>query len=117
VSLQINQDWFLPGDTFLLQVTALNLEAESFTANLCVILDPGVGDYWFWPGWAHWPPDMDSAELSLEAGEQRTFTVLNFPWRDTGQDSMSGISFWGALVDSNMSIVGEIGHVDFGFGP
>jgi hypothetical protein len=116
-TLHLNSSWFGPGDTFLLDVTVQNLAAEELTADLYVLLDPGIGDYWFWPGWAHWPPDMDSASLSLGAGEQRTFTVLNFPWRDTGLSSMSGVSFWGALVDATYSVVGEIGHVEFSFGP
>ena len=38
-------------------------------------------------------------------------------WPDTGNDSMTGNSFWGALVDSSASIVGEIGHLQFGYGP
>ena len=47
----------------------------------------------------------------------QSFEVLDFWWPDTGDLSMDGISFWAALVDSRAAIVGEIGHVEFGFGP
>jgi hypothetical protein len=68
---------------FLLQLTALNLEAEPITANLYVVLDPGICEYWFWPSLAHWPPDIASMPVSLESGAQQTFEVLNFTLPDT----------------------------------
>jgi hypothetical protein len=60
---------------------------------------------------------VDSTPVSLAPSTNQTFRVLNFTWPDTDWPSMDGIGFWGALLDSSMSVVGEIGHVEFGFGP
>jgi hypothetical protein len=117
VELSLNDRHVHPGDQLEIRATALNCGAEILSANLYVLLDPGIGEYWSWPNWTHWPPDLDSTPVSLEPGGRQTFEVFNLTWPDTGDLEMSGIGFWGALVDSGMNAVGEIGHVEFGFGP
>jgi len=37
---------------------------------------------------------------------------------DTGAAAMSGIAFWGAMTDGQITtVIGQLDHVMFGFGP
>jgi hypothetical protein len=115
VRLELNYTFFEPGETFLLAAVASNASAEPLAAQLYVLLDLQIGEYWFWPSWKHWPPDVDSQAVYLDPQSATPYWVLNFTWPNTGDLTMDGIRVWGALVDSSMSVVGEIGHVEFGF--
>ncbi|MCD4655771.1 WD40 repeat domain-containing protein, partial [bacterium] len=94
--LDLNQSNFHPRDQFYLSAKAVN--GRSFTpvinGNLYVMLDPGIGEYWFWPGWAHWPSDIDFVSISLAYGETDFFQVLDFTWPETGDMQISHINFW-----------------------
>jgi len=114
--LTLNQDYFAPGDPFHLSVQIVNGEAEPVAGALFILLDPGIGEYWFWPSWRHFPPDVDAQPVTLAPGASQTQTVLDFTWPDTAGAALEGVFFWGALVDPGMKIVGGVGAAGFAFG-
>jgi len=118
VNLTLNAGMFHPGQQFILQAVAANGSGTVLSANLFVFLDIGTGTYWFWPTWAEYPPAVDYQEITLAAGDGREVGILNFVWPDTGAAAMSGIAFWGAMTDGQITtVIGQLDHVMFGFGP
>jgi len=113
--LFLDQSFFSPGDHFLLTAAACNAGDAPLAIELYVLLDIGVGEYWFWPGWVHYPPETAAMPLVLSPSERSEHNVLDFTWPDTGGQSLSAIHFWAALLDARMAIIGEIGHAEFGF--
>jgi len=89
--------------------------------NVCFVL--GVfGEYWFWPRWRHYAPplstDIDFQTFDFDTGTADIEVVPPFIWPDTGGDSVSGIHFYGALLDSSFqAIIGNYADVTWGYGP
>jgi len=114
VFLTLNQTWFGPGDRYLLSAVYQSGEPAEFSAMLYIVLDPGFGQYWFWPSWAEYPPDIDGQPVKPRPGDRVEFTVLDFIW-PTVDGSLADIRFWGALVHGSDTIIGELGMVQFSY--
>lgn len=115
VELNLNSDYFTPGSIFHLEATAINWY-DPIDCNFFVILDPGIGVYWFWPSWNRWPDKIDYIPLNDFRGT-RTEVILDFVWPNVS-DSLNGVLFWGALSDPEITeAIGYVDRVEFGYGP
>ena len=103
---------FAPGEEFYLDAIVSNPGQPLTHVPLVVLLDLGVGEYWFWPSWRHYPPGMDFSSADIEPGQTR-FHILDFVWpRVPG--AQGAASFFGALLDAGFSaIIGQIGSYSF----
>ncbi|MBN2056198.1 hypothetical protein JW905_14835, partial [bacterium] len=107
-----------PGDTFWILAGVCNPDLPVPAAPFVAMLDIGIGEYWFFPRWLHWPPDFDFLPTDLETGVTSIQVLAPFTWPDTGADSLDGITMYGAILTTDMTAIhGEIGSVSFGFGP
>ncbi len=78
--------------------------------------------YYFWPSWACWNPpysgDIDYMNVNVPVGSRSIYAVSPFTWPDTGDDSMNGLLFFGAMLNEEMSqILGESDSAEWGYGP
>ncbi len=81
-----------------------------------------AGEYWFWPSWSHYsaadPSSIDFEIRDVASGESRVYVLNAFMWPDTGATAMSGLRFWGAIVDpASNTLFGELAVVSWAFGP
>jgi hypothetical protein len=116
VTLEMPSHHYVPGDPCWLQAYVTNTGGHSVGPVLFfVFVDDNTGDYWFWPSWAHYPPNIDWKEITVEPGTQ-TFEILpEFVW-PSGAGSGSGFLFWGALTDLSMTtIIGDLDVWEFSF--
>ena len=80
------------------------------------------GQFWFWPGWKHYAPpaadEIDFDYLDVPTGSTEVIVLPEFIWPDTGADVVSGLWFYGAMLDPGMSgIVGGMASEEWGYGP
>ena len=80
------------------------------------------GYYYFWPSWRLYHPpeslDVDFRVIDIDPGSTMTWVVQRFTWPDTGDDSATGLYFYGALLDPAAgSLLGEIAVAEWGYGP
>jgi hypothetical protein len=113
--MEAARDMVHPGETFWVRahvcVTAESLPEAAFVS----FLDLGIGEYWFYPSWAHYPPDIDYVLRSFATGLTTIEVIPELVWPDV-QGSLDGIRIWGALLDPDLTaIIGEYGYVEFGY--
>jgi hypothetical protein len=114
VNLLLNKLEFHPGDLFDLLLQAYN-PGPALMADHYVILD-AFGEYYIWPSWTTYPPNIDFRTAQVETGLNNT-SILRFIWPQT-QGSADGLVFWAALCRSGtFEILGEVNMVVWGFGP
>jgi hypothetical protein len=107
-----------PGDTFWCKARICSPTESRQDQPFFALLDIGIGEYWFYPSWAHYPPDIDHETLYLPIGVTERWVLSEFTWPDTGSDSFDYIFFYAAILNQEMtSIVGDFGTVQFGYGP
>ncbi|HPQ41749.1 MAG TPA: S8 family serine peptidase, partial [bacterium] len=80
------------------------------------------GDLWFWPGWIHFKfpdhNDIDYRVMDVLTGSNEVIVLPEFTWPDTGSSSATGLNFYGAMLDEQMSgILGDMAYVTWGYGP
>ncbi|MGB4099493.1 MAG: hypothetical protein WBM02_08810 [bacterium] len=80
------------------------------------------GRFWFWPSWAYFDyPDyigIDGKLMDVPTGKTKVRVVPPFKWPDTGSDIVTGLGFYGAMLNPEMTdIMGEIAYKEWGYGP
>ena len=117
VQLEMPSHYYEPGDICWLKAYICNPGPDTPYVNFFVVLDIGTGDYWFYPGWVHYPPDIDFEpipELAIGSTEKEIIPEFNWPYN---VGSYSGIRFIGAITDQNITrILGEYSTWEFGYG-
>ncbi len=78
--------------------------------------------YWFWPGWTHYSPPntsgIDYDMIYLPAGTSSVEALSLIQWPDTGDESVTGLFFYGAMLTQDMTAIeGEWSVVAWGYGP
>jgi len=107
--------FFRMGDLCSLIARAHNPGGPIDQAPLVVLLDVGIGEYWFWPSWGHYPPEFDFSYALVSAGVSDHVIIPEFQWPDI-EGSLSGAWFLGAVLTPDMTaIVGEYGQWEFGY--
>lgn len=114
VTLEMPNTYFSPGDICWLKAYLEN-EVEVLTdIPLFVILDV-YSNYWFWDSWTQ---QIDFVVIDVSLGRTEKTIIDTFTWPDTGGQSMTGLVFWGALTNPEMTeILGEHDRIEFGYGP
>ncbi len=80
------------------------------------------GKFWFWPSWAYFDypdyTDIDYELIYIPTGTTSITVIPQFVWPDTGSDIVTGLGFYGAMLNQEMSdIMGEIAIKAWGYGP
>jgi hypothetical protein len=118
VSIEINTGYASPGDALSCTAYVCNPASPQRDVPLVAMLDLGIGEYWFYPSWAHWPPEFDYERLTLPTGVTTLAVLPEFTWPDTGADSFGPITIWGCLLNAEMAeVLGQLGSDEFSYGP
>lgn len=80
------------------------------------------GVLYFWPDWTMYsPPEHTDIAFEYQAvpnGCSEITVIPPFVWPDTGAEQVSGLHFYGAMLNQEMSaIMGGFATVDWGYGP
>jgi hypothetical protein len=79
------------------------------------------GALYFWPSWGLYDPPaagVDFERRDLPAGSTEVPVVPAFAWPDTGAGALTGLRFYGAMLNTGMTaILGEFGVLDWSYGP
>jgi len=118
VQLEMPDTVFHPGDICGLVAYIDNGGGAIDNAPFFVILDIGTGDYWFYPTWAQYPPNIDYKTIDVPMGEMEQQVIPEFFWPDTGAQELLNIVFWAAVLNEEMTALrSSLGQWTFGFGP
>ena len=109
--------YFRSGDACELRATVgSNLPESMNDIPFVVLLDLGIGQYWFWPSWRIFPPDIDFILIQLDPGEVEYEVIPPFSW-PVVDGSLSGIRFHGALLTRDMTaLLGDLGSWEMAYG-
>ena len=115
IKLDMPAHIFHRGDLLWLNATVYNKSETSYSSvKMFVFLDIGTGEYWFYPSWAHYPPDFDFQEITLPLNYEKTFVIIQPTYLPDINESIENCTFWAGLTDSNISkIIGEIDSWNF----
>ncbi len=112
--------WVSPSEIFSVTGYLDNPDEVLTGVPVFFVLDV-YGEFWFWDDWTHFiPPDgaVDFVVMTLPQGTTMVNVLLPFVWPDTGNAAVSGLRFWGALLDESMStILGNYAVIEWGYGP
>lgn len=118
VDLVMPSDYYRPGDICWLKAYLCNPGPDLIeNIRLFVLLDIGTGEYWFYPSWTHYPPNIDSELIEqLDVGTTEKTIIEEFTWPSSA-GSMENISFIGAMTDYNITqLIGKFDTFVFSFG-
>ncbi len=104
LELTMNDRTFSSGEPFDLGYRIEN-GPDPLHAQLAVLLDIPVGEthlYYTWPGWQDLSHGIPTTVIDLQADQSWEETILSFTW-PSGAGQMSGLSFWGFLVNGDGS--------------
>ncbi len=87
--------------------------------NVPVFFFLGIDDvFWFWPSFVSSLDDIDYMSMDVPRGFSEVPVISELNWPDTGNLAMSNLSFWGAMLNEELSeILGEYAEVNWSFGP
>jgi formylglycine-generating enzyme required for sulfatase activity len=116
LTLKMPSQMFWPGMPFWLHLDIQNSGPQLDSVQLYVAMDFGIGEYWFYPSWSHYPPAIDWLETEApQAGEEREI-IPEFPWpAGAGAGSVQFIAVLlmdGELV-SNVAVISFSWSDDF----
>ncbi len=116
ISLEMPALMYQPGDECYLNALISNsTDSALHSAKLLVFLDVGIGEYWFWPSWVHYPPSLDYLETDIAIGSETHVILPPFAWPENA-GSAQNLIFWGAITDEAISeIIGDIASASFSY--
>ncbi|MCD4653222.1 hypothetical protein K8T06_04745, partial [bacterium] len=111
LDLILNDDMFVEGEEFHLELCLANTTTEDIAADIYILLDV-YGTYWYWPSWS---TEIDYRKNDdLEAGHDSRETILKFTW-PYFDGSFGGVYMWGAALNAGtVDIIGNVDYVIFG---
>lgn len=79
-------------------------------------------DFWFWPDWSHFDPSDPSTVTytneEIPTGTKILEVIASFTWPETGPDTITGLRFWGAMLNDDMNVIrGDFAVQEWGYGP
>ena len=109
------------GDQFYI-TGYLDNPGEAITGVPVFFILEVYGDLWFWPGWKYYSPpnstEMDFTLKDVATGTETIEVIQAFPWPNTGPDTVTGLHFYGAMLNPGMTdILGDYAFETFGYGP
>jgi len=110
IELRLADDDLSPGDEFALALMVWRQGAPLIVEQY-VVLDV-FGQYFFWPSWTQVPAGAQREWQQGSASEE----ILRFIWPPAA-GAASGIGLWAGLIDlRQMTLVGNLAHVEFAYG-
>ncbi len=121
VRLAISSTDVQPGDAFWLMGYLDNPGPSRMASTPVVFILDVFGYYYFWPSWSlYHPPEAQEFDFEFRdivPGSTGIPVVSAFTWPDTGNQTVSGLRFYGAMLDQEFSsILGDYDYVEWGFG-
>jgi hypothetical protein len=121
VRIALASPYVSPGDPFYVAGFLDNPGDPLTDAPVFFLLDI-AGEFWFWPSWVEFDPanpeSIDYEQLDVPNGTSYVEVIPRITWPDTGSAGMTGIRFWGAILNASRSqILGQFAVVEWGFGP
>ncbi len=110
-----------PGDEFFVTGYLDNPGAPLTNVATFFILEV-YGNFWFWPSWVYFDypdhPDIDFSFVDVPTGTTSITVIPEFTWPDTGQDIVTGLGFFGAMLNPEMNdTMGGFAFKQWGYGP
>lgn len=110
-----------PGDEFSI-IGYLDNPDEPLAQVATFFILEVYGKFWFWPSWAYFDypeyPDIDYRFIDVPTGTTNITVIPPFEWPDTGQDRVTGLGFYGAMLNQEMNdIMGGFAFKMWGYGP
>ncbi len=120
VKLQMPRESYYPDDPFWLNAYAYNYSGTVYDdVMMFVLLDIGTGmDYWSWPSWSRYPPDIDYYPTNLPVFSTVEYEIIApFTW-PSGVGTAEDFRFWAAVTNPEMTdVIGDIDFVEFSYYP
>ena len=114
-TLEMPDNYFVTGSPCGLDLHIQNSGPAYPDVDLYVLLDVGIGGYWFYPGWGYYPPQADWEDTSFAAPIDETRTIIpGFAWPQIS-GSFSGARFMAAAVVGT-SLISNVSIFEFGWG-
>ncbi|MGB4100148.1 MAG: hypothetical protein WBM02_12195, partial [bacterium] len=110
-----------PGEEFSI-IGYLDNPGESMTDVATFFILEVYGKFWFWPSWAYFDypeyAEIDWENIDVPTGMTEIVVIPTFEWPDTGQDIVTGLGFYGAMLNPEMNdIMGGFAFKEWGYGP
>lgn len=103
---------FGPGSLFYVNLDVSNSGETMAAAQVYVALTVGTGDFWFWPGWVHYPSDIDWHTMDISGGSLETIEILpQFSW-PSGAGACAYAAFFAAVLHSG-ALVSNVPNYNF----
>lgn len=101
-----------PGTEFYCDLKIDNPGPALPGSEVFVALTIGTGDYWFYPSWVQYPPNVTSQTLSIGESSTQTLHILNrFIW-PAGAGAFDDAAFLGAIVHQG-NLVSNLAQIGF----
>ncbi len=105
---------FGPDSPVFLNLNVMNTGQELLDAKLFVALTVGTGDFWFYPDWQHYPPDIDWEHVSIPAEYADTWSIIpEFSW-PSGAGEFPDAMFLAAVMHNDLP-VSNLAEYTFGW--
>ena len=94
-----------PGETFQVRGYLDNPGAPLKDVPVFFILDI-YGELWFWDNWVHYDSEseqIDFVTMNIPTGSTIMEVVPPFEWPDTGNEKLTGLYFYGAMLNPEMN--------------
>jgi hypothetical protein len=105
---------FGPGSIFYLDLVVMNTGSYRDDAQVFIALTAGTGDFWFYPFWVRFPPEIDWETTDIPDGLNDIWTILpEFTWPH-GAGEYSGAMFFAAVLHEGM-LVSNLADITFGW--
>ncbi len=101
-----------PGSAFSVDLNVKNTGSEFIGAQVYVALSLGTGEFWFYPRWSKYPPEIDWKNVDVAGHFEETWNVIpEFLWpADAGE--FSGAMLFAAITH-NAELVSNVSELTF----
>ncbi len=103
---------FGPGSPFSINLKITNSGPGMPDAMLFIALSLGAEDFWFFPGWVHYPPSIDWQEIDIRENSEKTWPVIQpVSWPSSCGEFNDAIMY--AMVFHNGELVSNLAEATF----
>lgn len=103
-----------PGSLFSLDLNVVNSGSALDDAQLYVALSIGTGDFWFYPTWVHYPPDIIWETVDIPSALTDSWVILQaFAW-PSGAGEFDGAMFFAAIIHNGV-LMSNLADLTFGW--
>ena len=115
LDLQMPGSIFVTGAPVYLNLEMINRGPDQPGASVLAALNVGTDDYWFYPSWVKYPPDIDLQVTNIQGFASAAVQIIpEFDW-PAGTGSFFDASFIAAVVSNTGELISNIPVVSFGW--